>query len=123
MKLLNIVWHEVKGDLKATIIYTGLMALFFFWFVSIFDPDMFKGLEKAFEAYPEGMKEMIGGQLALAKFEGFLHVYLFSMAWLYFGFYYVMKATNDIPKEIEDKTIDLMLSKPLKRWDLSGLIS
>ncbi len=31
----------------------------------------------------------------------------------------MLKASQDIPKEIENRTIDLMLSKPIKRWEFS----
>ena len=119
MKLHEVLWKEVKADLKTTLIYGGLMFLLFFWFVSIFDPELFEGMEEVFANYPEGIQEMVGGQLALARFGGFLQSYLFSMAWFYLGFYFVMRVANDIPKEIEDKTIDLMLSKPIKRYEFA----
>jgi ABC-type transport system involved in multi-copper enzyme maturation permease subunit len=36
---------------------------------------------------------------------------------MYFGIYLLMKASQDIPKEIEEKTIDLIMSKPINRWE------
>ena len=119
MKVLQIIWKEVKGTFKSNLIFLTLMCLYFYWFTTIYDPDLFGGMEEFVQNYPEALQEMVGGQLALAEFGGFIHVYLFSMAWFYFGFYYVITTANDIPKEIETKTIDLMLSKPIKRWEFS----
>ncbi len=117
MKLLQIVWKEFKESLKGTLIFNALMVLYLVWITSFFDPDMFKDVEALFANYPEGFKQMVGSQIALTEFGGFMNVYFFSMSWLFFGFYFVMRASQDIPREIENKTIDLILSKPIKRWN------
>lgn len=117
MNWIHITWQEIKKSLKSVIFYALLMALYFWWFVSIFDPDLFGGMEDFLDSYPEALQEMVGGQIELAKFGGFMNIYMFSMAWFWFGFFFIMRAANDIPKEIENKTIDLMLSKPVKRWE------
>lgn len=36
---------------------------------------------------------------------------------MYFGIYFIIRASQDIPREIEQKTIDITLSKPIKRWE------
>ena len=41
------------------------------------------------------------------------------MSFYFFGIYFILRASQDIPKEIDNKTIDLMLSKPIKRWEFS----
>jgi ABC-2 type transport system permease protein len=36
---------------------------------------------------------------------------------MYMGLYFILKTSQDIPTEIEEKTIDIVLSKPMKRWE------
>ena len=40
------------------------------------------------------------------------------MIWVYMGIFVVMQAARDIPDEITGKTIDLLLSKPIKRHQI-----
>jgi len=89
------------------------------WFVSIFDPVFFSEFDTLLESYPEAIRQMIGQYFSLQTIGGLLNIYLFSMSLFFFGVYFVLKASQDIPKEIENKTIDLMLSKPIKRWEFS----
>jgi ABC-2 type transport system permease protein len=116
MKYLKIAWNELKINRKGLLIFSILMALFFFWFTSMFDPDLFGDMQDLISGYPEVIQRMIGGSVSLTIFTGFINVYLFSLSWFYFGIYFMMKISQDIPKEIEDKTIDIILSKPIKRW-------
>ena len=84
--------------------------------MALYDPTLFEDMEALLASYPEAIALMVGQYIALTTFGGFLNVYLFSMSWFYFGFYFIIKVAQDIPKEIEDKTIDISLSKPIKRW-------
>jgi ABC-2 type transport system permease protein len=95
------------------------MALFFMWFISFFDPELLAGLEEAFEAYPEAIRLMVGEFTSITEFGGFVNIYLFSISWFYFGIYFILKSAQYIPKEIEDRTIDLVLSKPITRTELT----
>jgi ABC-2 type transport system permease protein len=104
---------------KSLLIFTGVMSLFFLWFVTFFDPELFAGMEEVFQNYPEAIRQIVGEFYNLAEFGGFLNVYLFSISWIYFGIYFVLKSAQNIPKEIEDKTIDMVLSKPISRTEFS----
>jgi ABC-2 type transport system permease protein len=95
------------------------MSLFFIWFVTFFDPELFAGMEELFEGYPEAIRQIVGEFYNLSEFGGFLNVYLFSVSFFYFGIYFILKSAQSFPKEIEEKTIDLLLSKPLKRYELT----
>lgn len=119
MKVLQIVWKELKLHYKSLLIFTGIMSLFFLWFVTFYDPELFAGMEEVFENYPEVIRQIVGEFYNLAEFGGFLNVYLFSISWIYFGIYYILKSAQNIPKEIEDKTIDMILSKPITRSEFS----
>ena len=116
MKFLSITWNDLRQNLKGFLIFSILMALFFLWFTSLFDPELFGDMEELVAGYPEAIQRMIGESISLTIFTGFMNVYLFSLSWFYFGIYFMMKISQDIPKEIEDKTIDILLSKPIKRW-------
>ncbi|MFX1378418.1 MAG: ABC transporter permease subunit [Promethearchaeota archaeon] len=119
MKVIQIVWNELQNHYKSLLIYTGIMSLFFIWFVTFFDPELFAGMEEIFEGYPDAIKQIVGEFYNLAEFGGFLNVYLFSVSFFYFGIYFILKSAQNIPKEIEDKTIEMLLSKPVKRFELS----
>ncbi|MGV9172052.1 MAG: ABC transporter permease subunit, partial [Promethearchaeia archaeon] len=82
-----------------------------------FDPDLFGEFKDILQNYPESLQQMVGGQFALSEFGGFMNIYVFTLSWLYFGIYFIIRASQDIPREIEQKTIDITLSKPIKRWE------
>lgn len=107
---------EIRYNIKGILILALCFGLFFLAFMAIYDPTLFEDMEALLASYPEAIKQMVGKYIALTTFGGFLNVYLFSMSWFYFGFYFIIKAAQDIPKEIEYKTIDIILSKPIKRW-------
>lgn len=115
-KPARIAWTELVNAKKGIILYAFLMFLFIMWFMTIFDPNLFSGFESFYSDFPDVILEMIGGQLVLAEFGGFANTYIFAFAWMYFGIYLILRASQDIPKEIENKTIDIVLSKPIKRW-------
>jgi len=107
---------EIRYSIKGILILALCFGLFFLAFMAIYDPTLFEDMEALLASYPEVIALMVGQYIALTTFGGFVNVYLFSMSWFYFGFYFIIKAAQDIPKEIEDKTIDIILSKPIKRW-------
>ncbi len=117
MRLIAITKTEIKKSLKSTAILSGIMGLFILMIASIFDPDLFVGMEDMLDAYPDALLDMIGGVFDLATFAGFFTMEFMAMIWIWLGIYYVLKAGQDIPSTIENKTIDLILSKPLKRWE------
>ncbi|NVM35463.1 MAG: ABC transporter permease subunit [Candidatus Lokiarchaeota archaeon] len=119
MKVLQIIWKELKVGKKGIIIYAALMSLFYLWFVSIYDPDLLANFNEIMENYPEAIQQMVGEYFSLATFGGFVNVYLLSMSFFFFGVYFILRSSSDIPKEIENKTIDLMLSKPITRWEIT----
>jgi len=119
MKSIIIMLKELISSKKGIILYTVLLGLFYIWFVSIFDPIFFEDFEALLDSYPEAIRQMIGEFYSLSTIGGLMNIYLFSMSFFFFGVYFVIKASQDIPREIDNKTIDLMLSKPIKRWEFS----
>ncbi|MFX1237235.1 MAG: ABC transporter permease subunit [Promethearchaeota archaeon] len=115
-KPFKISWTELISSKKGILLYSILMFLFVYWFMSIYDPELFAGFEDFYDNFPPEILQMIGGQLSLAEFGGFVNTYIFAFAWMYMGIYLIIRSSQDIPKEIDNKTIDIMLSKPIKRW-------
>ncbi|MFX1450341.1 MAG: ABC transporter permease subunit [Promethearchaeota archaeon] len=119
MKSIKIMLKELTTSKKGILLYTALMGLFYMWFVSIFDPVFFEDFEALLESYPEAIRQMIGEYFSLSTIGGLLNIYLFSMSLFFFGIYFILKASQDIPREIDSKTIDLILSKPITRTQFS----
>jgi ABC-2 type transport system permease protein len=117
VKIIDIAKKNFSMNKVGILIFSGLIGLFFLWFASIYDPELFAGLEEVFESYPEAIKSLVGGRLLITNFNGFLNTYLFSFSWMYIGIYFVLKASQDIPTEVEEKTIEIVISKPMKRWE------
>lgn len=117
MKFFQIAKRDLKINRFGIVIFSGIISLYFLWFASIFDPELFADLEDFYQNFPEAITSLIGGQLSISDYNSFMNVYLFSFAWLWFGIYFVLKASQDIPTEIEEKTIEIILSKPIKRWE------
>lgn len=117
MKIFELAKKNLSLNKTGILIYSGLIALFFFWFASIYDPELFADLEEFYQNFPDAIKSLIGGSLSISDYNSFMNVYLFSFAWMWMGLYFVLKASQDIPTEIEEKTIEITLSKPMKRWE------
>ena len=67
------------------------------------------------ESMPE-LAEFFGGITAITTPYGFVNVELFSFMWIFVGIFLVyMTSGTALPGEVEDKTIDLILSKPISR--------
>ncbi|UYP46979.1 hypothetical protein NEF87_003264 [Candidatus Lokiarchaeum ossiferum] len=117
MSLLTITKIEIKKSLKSTLLLSIIMGLFVLMIAVIFDPDLFVDFEDLVANYPEAILDMVGGVLDMTTFAGFYTVEFLAMIWMWLGIYFVLKAGQDIPSTIENKTIDLILSKPVKRWE------
>lgn len=117
MKMFQVAKENFLINKVSILLYSVLMALFFLWFGSIYDPELFASLEEFYSEFPEVITSLVGGQLAINDYESFMNTYLFSFAWMYLGLYFILKTSQDIPTEIEEKTIDIILSKPMSRWE------
>ncbi len=117
MKVQTIALIEIKKSFKAVIILSFLMGAFILMITAIFNPDSFGDLEGYMASMPPAIMEMMGSALDLTTFGGFFTIEFLSMIWIWLGIYFILQAGQDIPSTIENKTIDLTLSKPLKRWE------
>ena len=79
----------------------------------------FPGLISFLENMPPAFKAMIGDVRAMAQLEGFLRVKLFDPLPLLLAIFAVSQGANLIAGEIEFKSIDLLLARPVPRWRIA----
>ncbi len=119
MSFFNILTVEIKKNWGSIIKLTSILALFMIMIISVFDPELFSGFEDIVEQYPQAIIDMVGGNLAMGKLSGFITIEFLSLIWMWVGIYIILKASQDIPTAIDNKSIDLILSKPIKRWQFA----
>lgn len=117
MNFLSILKIELKKDINSILKISSVLSLFVLLILLIFDPEWFAGMEGFIDGLPPEILAMIGGTISLGTLSGFITIEFLSMIWIWVGFYIILKASQDIPAAIENKGIDLILSKPIKRWE------
>lgn len=78
-----------------------------------------QALQDFIAAFPEGMLEFFGIEIFSSPY-GFWCLEMLSFIWLYAGIYIVYMASGLLSREVEEKTIDLSLSKPITRYNFLG---
>jgi ABC-2 type transport system permease protein len=117
MEIFSVLKFELKRNWKSILIFAGVIGGFILIMVSIFDPILFSEYNDIMSNVPPELLDMIGGLVDMSTFEGFFNLYIFEFAWMWYGLYIILMVAQDIPGEMENKTIDLVLSKPIKRWE------
>ncbi|MFX1409782.1 MAG: ABC transporter permease [Promethearchaeota archaeon] len=95
----------------------GLLSYFIIYMVE--DMDL-SAIEDIINAWPEGMIEFFGDVDVFINPYGFWSLELLSFMWLYGGVYIIYMASGLLSREVEEKTIDLSLSKPITRDQFLG---
>jgi len=95
----------------------GLLSYFIIYMVE--DMDL-SAIEDIIAAWPEGMLEFFGDVEIFTNPYGFWGLELLSFMWLYGGIYIIYMASGLLSQEVEEKTIDLSLSKPVTRDQFLG---
>ncbi len=117
MELFDALKFEIKKTWRAMLIFGGVIGGLFLLLVAIFDPAIFESYNEIIASFPPELLGFLGGQVDLGTFEGFFNMYVFEFAWMWYGLYLILKVASDIPTEMDEKTIDLVLSKPIRRWE------
>ena len=68
----------------------------------------------------EEILDFFGGLAVMSNPYGFWSLEILSFIWLYAGIYLIFMASSLLSHEVEDKTIDLSLSKPISRYNFLG---
>jgi len=115
-KALSIIkehFHEKKWSF---LVFGGLVGLLGIVVIAIMEQMDLSELAAIVELLPEGMLDFIGGIVALSTPYGFLAAELFTFLWMYLGIFLIyMASSTALPAEVENQTIDLILSKPISR--------
>jgi ABC-2 type transport system permease protein len=105
--------HEKRGIFVIFGLLMGLMSILIMMLVDTLD---LASLAAIMEFLPEELLEFFGGIATLTTPYGFVNAELFTFVWLFVGIFLVYIASGTaLPGEVEDKTIDLILSKPISR--------
>ncbi|MGY5877046.1 MAG: ABC transporter permease subunit [Candidatus Thorarchaeota archaeon] len=115
-KALSIIiehLHEKRWIFLIFGLFMGLMGFLLTMLVDLLDIASYAVF---IEMLPEEFLEILGGLEAFTSPYGFVNVELFAFVWIFVGFFVVYIASDTtLPGEVEDKTIDLILSKPISR--------
>lgn len=117
MELFDALKFEIKKTWRGMLIFGGVIGGLFLILVAIYDPAIFENYNDIIASFPPELLGFLGGQVDLGTFPGYFNMYVFEFAWMWYGLYLILKVAQDIPGEMENKTIDLVLSKPIKRWE------
>ncbi len=125
------MWKKIqitKQDLldkKWSILGIGvLVGLMGFYVITLFSSLDFSQMKEYIESLPEPMWALLGGELDLTNPYSLTNAYFYSFMWLYCGIFLIYVASSLIPQEVENHTLDLILSKPVSREEyLMGKIA
>jgi len=102
------------------LILGGVIGLLSFFIIIILEDLDLQAIEGFLSTFPEGVLDFLGGLEVIANPYGFWSLELLSFIWLYAGIYFVFMASSLLSREVENKTIDLSLSKPISRDKFLG---
>jgi ABC-type transport system involved in multi-copper enzyme maturation permease subunit len=115
MKKIFAVTKEELLDKKWLLIGLGvLIGLMGIYLVNLLNGLDLSGLKAYLDTLPESLLALLG-PLDIANPYSLFNAYFFSFLWLYCGVFLVYMASSLMPQEVENNTIDLVLSKPVSR--------
>lgn len=115
---LNLLKRTLLEQKIALAIYTIGLGLYAWMMVAMYPTisQNSSGLEQYWESFPETMKQFFGAkELSITTLEGFLSVEYILFWQIIILAFTIAFATRAIVKEIEDGTMELMLSYPISR--------
>lgn len=104
-------FFDKKGFLIGLGVLIGLLGLYL---VNLLNGLDLSGLQAYLDTLPESLLALLG-PLDIANPYSLFNAYFFSFLWLYCGVFLVYMASSLVPQEVENNTIDLVLSKPVSR--------
>jgi len=102
------------------LILGGVIGLLSYFIVYMIESMDLAAIEEIINLWPEEMLEFFGDVESFTNPYGFWTIELLSFMWLYAGIYIVYMASTLLTQEVEEKTIDLSLSKPVTRYSFLG---
>ena len=121
MKRFFSTVKELILEKKFTIlILGGVIGLLSFFIVVIIEDMDLQAMEDILSIYPEDLMAFMGDLGVMANPYGFWALEILSFIWLYVGIYLIFIASSLLSRDVENKTIDLSLSKPISRYNFLG---
>ena len=116
----NIFWQTLKDNKISILIFSFALAFYSALVVSIFPTvEKFGGLEEYWAALPEAMKAFFSAQeIGFTTLEGFLTIEFVFMWILITAAFVISLAMKFVVKEVEEGTMELLLSYPISRKKL-----
>ncbi len=118
--MLRNVFLKTLRDQRTPLLWwaVGMTALGLY--MGVFYPSIAKPeFVNLLEMYPASIKALLGEMASLATPEGYVDAYMFSMMVpLLFLIYGMILGSGAVAQEEERGTLDWLLSKPLKRWQI-----
>ncbi|MFX1311538.1 MAG: ABC transporter permease [Promethearchaeota archaeon] len=102
------------------LILGGVIGLLSYYIVYMIESMDLAAIEEIINLWPEEMLKFFGDVESFTNPYGFWTIEMLSFMWLYAGIYIVYMASTLLTQEVEEKTIDLSLSKPITRYNYLG---
>ncbi len=102
------------------LILGGLIGLLSYYVIYLFGSIDFEVIQTFIEGLPEGMLDFFGDVDNFTSPYGFWSLEMLLFIWIYAGIYTMYMAGGLLSREVEEKTIDLSLSKPVSRNSFLG---
>ncbi len=112
---------KMLRDHKLGLILTSIGILLSDWFFISFYPSLQKiDFDSLLKAYLESIKVAMGlDKININTLEGFVNVEFYSFMWvIIIGGYLIAFATSELTKQVEDGTIESLLSLPISRFKI-----
>lgn len=107
--------RDLRGQILGWGLGTGLLGLFIIALYPAFS-DQMEMYTEMFQAYPPAFSAFFGDLANLAEWSGWLSVEFFSWVAPILAIFAVAAGTGLIAGEEERRTLDLLLSQPIRRW-------
>jgi ABC-2 type transport system permease protein len=115
----NLIRKTIRDRGRGTSIYAGANALYVLLICAVF-PTV-KGIkQEAMQNYPKSLSRFFGVQsLDLKSFNNYIVVQFLALIWVVIVAAFVISfARNMIAGELEEGTLELLLSQPIERWQV-----
>lgn len=115
---MKIAIHSLKtswkGILLLNLVFIGLAVMVISIYPTIKESS---GIQEYINSFPEAFISVFGrSELDMSIIEGYLNMEFYQWGWvLLLGVYFAFVSSSLISKEIENKTIDMLLSNPVSR--------
>jgi len=115
LKALTVIIEQLYEKKWSLLLFGGAVGLMGLGIVAMLEFLDISAYAIIFESMPEFM-DFFGGLVAFTTPYGFVGVELFEFMWIFVGIFLIyMTSSSALPLEVENKTIDLILSKPISR--------